>query len=74
MFLDHDFQNSKLLSALPKEQYDNLVRVCDVGLIFIFRLSFYNSELPLASVILFGKSDTGVVGYGSEYRYWDDGG
>ncbi len=71
-FLDHDFQNSKLLSALPKEQYDNLVRVCDVGLIFLD--CRFTIRITLASVILFGKSDTGVVGYGSEYRYWDDGG
>lgn len=28
-------QNSILLSALPKAEYDKLVRVCDVGLIFL---------------------------------------
>lgn len=28
-------KNSKLLSALPKEDYDNLVSACDVGLIFL---------------------------------------
>lgn len=28
-------QNATLISRLPKEDYDNLVRVCDVGLIFL---------------------------------------
>lgn len=28
-------KNSKLLSALPKDEYDTLVRVCDVGMIFL---------------------------------------
>ena len=28
-------QNALLLSALPKDEYDKLVRVCDVGLIFL---------------------------------------
>lgn len=34
-FEEHIPQNSTLLSALPKNEYDNLVRACDVGLIFL---------------------------------------
>lgn len=28
-------KNAKLLSGLPKAEYDNLIRICDVGLIFL---------------------------------------
>ncbi|MDE5877780.1 MAG: glycosyltransferase family 4 protein, partial [Muribaculaceae bacterium] len=34
-FEDYSPVNSKLLSALPKQEYDNLVRACHVGLIFL---------------------------------------
>ena len=34
-FKSHKPQNSLLLSALPKDEYDKLVRICDVGLIFL---------------------------------------
>lgn len=34
-FTKHTPKNSKLLCALPKDEYDKLVRACDVGLIFL---------------------------------------
>ncbi|MDE5586274.1 MAG: glycosyltransferase family 4 protein, partial [Muribaculaceae bacterium] len=34
-FSSNSPKNSKLLSALPKNDYDKLVRACDVGLIFL---------------------------------------
>lgn len=34
-FIEHKPKNSKLLSALPKEEYDNLIHACDIGLIFL---------------------------------------
>lgn len=34
-FTEHKPQNATLLSALPKAEYDNLIRACHVGLIFL---------------------------------------
>lgn len=34
-FDEHKPQNAKLLSALPKNEYDNLINACHVGLIFL---------------------------------------
>lgn len=34
-FAEHKPQNSKLISALPKNDYDKLIRAADVGLIFL---------------------------------------
>lgn len=34
-FDGHTPQNAKLISALPKHEYDNLIRACHVGLIFL---------------------------------------
>lgn len=34
-FDEHKPKNAKHMSALPKDEYDKLVRICDVGLIFL---------------------------------------
>ena len=34
-FKDNNPNNAKLLSALPKNEYDNLIRACQAGLIFL---------------------------------------
>lgn len=34
-FVEHKPKNAKLLSALPKQEYDNLIRACHVGLIYL---------------------------------------
>lgn len=34
-FDEYKPQNAKLLSALPKDEYDNLIKACHVGLIFL---------------------------------------
>lgn len=34
-FDEHTPKNAKLLSALPKNEYDNLIKACHVGLIFL---------------------------------------
>lgn len=34
-FEEHKPKNAKLLSVLPKQEYDNLIRACHVGLIFL---------------------------------------
>lgn len=47
-FDTHNPRNAKLISRLPKRDYDRLVRVCDVGLIFLdprFTIPNYPSRL-----------------------------
>lgn len=47
-FDTHNPRNAKLISRLPKTDYDRLVRVCDVGLIFLdprFTIPNYPSRL-----------------------------
>jgi len=47
-FEEHKPDNAQLLSALPKDEYDELVRSCDVGLIFLdprFTIPNYPSRL-----------------------------
>ena len=83
-FLDHDFQNSKLLSTLPKEQYDNLVRVCDVGLIFLDRrftipnypsrlLSYLENRVPVL-LATDRNTDIGRIAVENSYGYWVESG
>lgn len=83
-FLDNDFRNSKLLSALPKEQYDNLVRVCDVGLIFLDRrftipnypsrlLSYLESRVPVL-LATDRNTDIGMIASENGYGCWVESG
>jgi len=47
-FEENALDNSSLLSSLPKQEYDDLVRACDVGLIFLdsrFTIPNYPSRL-----------------------------
>lgn len=47
-FEEHKPKNAKLLSALPKQEYDNLIRACHVGLIFLdprFTITNFPSRL-----------------------------
>lgn len=47
-FSEYNPRHSKLLKALPKAEYDQLVRACDVGLIFLdrrFTIPNYPSRL-----------------------------
>ena len=83
-FLDNDLQNSKLLSALPKEQYDNLVRVCDIGLIFLDRrftipnypsrlLSYLESRVPVL-LATDRNTDIGMIAVENGYGCWVESG
>lgn len=83
-FSEHDFRNSKLLSALPKEQYDNLVRVCDVGLIFLDRrftipnypsrlLSYLENRVPVL-LATDRNTDVGMIAEENGYGYWVESG
>jgi len=47
-FRTYRFSNAILIPALPKEEYDQIVRICDVGLIFLdpcFTIPNYPSRL-----------------------------
>ncbi|MBD5310869.1 MAG: glycosyltransferase family 4 protein [Bacteroides sp.] len=72
--------NSKLLSALPKQEYDNLVRACHVGLIFLDPrftipnfpsrlLSYLENSMPvlLATDV---NTDMGRIAEGEDFGLW----
>lgn len=77
-------RNSSLLSSLPKEEYDNLVKVCDVGLIFLDRrftipnypsrlLSYLENGMP----VLFAtdlNTDIGRIAETNGYGMWTESG
>lgn len=83
-FFSNSPKNSKLLSALPKEDYDKLVRACDVGLIFLDPrftipnfpsrlLSYLENAMPvlLATDI---NTDMGRIAEKEGFGYWCESG
>ena len=77
-------KNSKLLSALPKEDYDRLVRACNVGLIFLDSrfsipnfpsrlLSYLENSMPvlLATDI---NTDMGRIAEREGFGLWSESG
>lgn len=77
-------QNALLLSALPKDEYDKLVRVCDVGLIFLDPrftipnfpsrlLSYLENSMPvlLATDL---NTDVGKIAEANGYGFWCESG
>lgn len=80
----HNPKNAKLLDALPKEDYDRLVRVCDVGLIFLNSrftipnfpsrlLSYLENSMPvlLATDI---NTDMGRIAESEGFGIWCENG
>lgn len=76
--------NSMLLSSLPKKEYDDLVKVCDVGLIFLDRrftipnypsrlLSYLENRMPvlLATDL---NTDIGRIAERNGYGFWTENG
>lgn len=83
-FLTKDPKNAKLLSALPKEEYDNLLRACNVGLIFLDPrftvpnfpsrlLSYLENSMPvlLATDI---NTDMGMIAEKEGFGFWCESG
>ncbi|MDE7188808.1 MAG: glycosyltransferase family 4 protein [Muribaculaceae bacterium] len=83
-FEDHNPINSKLLSALPKQEYDNLVRACHVGLIFLDPrftipnfpsrlLSYLENSMPilLATDV---NTDIGRIAEREGFGFWCESG
>lgn len=72
--------NAVLLGALPKNEYDNLVRSCDVGLIFLdgrFTIPNYPSRLlsymEYCMPVLIGSdrhTDIGTIAEANGYGLW----
>lgn len=79
-FENNNIYNSKLLFRLPKDEYDYLVKACDVGLIFLDNrftipnfpsriLSYMQSSMPvLAATDL--NTDIGKVIEKGNFGYW----
>ena len=73
-------QNVKLMSSLPKEDYDLLVRSCDVGLIFLdHRFTIPNYPSRLLSYLEYNmpvicatdeNTDIGKIAEENGYGYW----
>ena len=72
--------NVKLLKGLPKEEYDQLVRVCDVGLIFLDHrftipnypsrlLSYLENKMPVICATDV-NTDIGKIAEQNGYGYW----
>lgn len=69
-----------IFKSLPKEDYDALVRSCDVGLIFLdYRFTIPNYPSRLLSCLMERKpivactdpnSDTGTIAEKNSYGYW----
>ena len=76
--------NSMLLSSLPKKEYDDLVKACDVGLIFLDKrftipnypsrlLSYLENRMPvlLATDL---NTDIGRIAERTGYGFWTENG
>ena len=81
---DNNPKNSKLLSALPKDDYDNLVKACNVGLIFLDPrftipnfpsrlLSYLENSMPvlLATDV---NTDMGRIAEKEGFGFWCESG
>lgn len=74
----------KILSALPKEDYDKLVRSCDIGLIFLDRrftipnypsrlLSYLENKMPVLAATDV-NTDIGTIAETNGYGCWCESG
>jgi len=83
-FEDNRPENAQLLSALPKQEYDELVRSCDVGLIFLdprFTIPNYPSRLlsylEYKMPVLMAtdvNTDIGTIAEENDYGIWCENG
>jgi glycosyltransferase involved in cell wall biosynthesis len=83
-FEEHRPVNAKLMSALPKEDYDNLVKAADVGLIFLdprFTIPNYPSRLlsymEIKVPVLMAtdvNTDVGPIAEANGYGMWSESG
>ena len=79
-FKENKPKNVSLYARLPKEDYDQLVRACDVGLIFLdYRFTIPNYPSRLLPYLMEKKPiiaatdqncDTGSIAEANSYGYW----
>ena len=73
-------ENVKLMSRLPKEDYDNMVGACDVGMIFLYHrftipnfpsrlLSYMQAQIPILACTD-PNTDIGEVIVNGEFGWW----
>ena len=73
-------KNIKVMKGLPKADYDNLVRTCDIGLIFLDHrftipnypsrlLSYLENKMPVLCVTD-SNTDIGSIAEENGYGYW----
>lgn len=77
---NHSGKNVKLMEGLPKKTYDQLVRSCDVGLIFLdYRFTIPNYPSRLLSYLEYKmpiicatdvNTDIGKIAQDNGYGYW----
>lgn len=83
-FTGHSPRNSRLFKALPKAEYDRLVRACDVGLIFLDRrftipnypsrlLSYLENGMPVLAATDV-NTDIGRIARENGYGDWVESG
>lgn len=83
-FDTHAPHNSCLLSSLPKQEYDDLVRVCNVGLIFLDRrftipnfpsrlLSYLENRMPIL-IATDKNTDIGEIATVNGFGLWTESG
>lgn len=83
-FEDNKPGNAKLISVLPKQEYDSLVRSCDVGLIFLDPrftipnypsrlLSYLENRMPVIMATDV-NTDIGKIAEQNGYGYWCENG
>jgi glycosyltransferase involved in cell wall biosynthesis len=79
-FVKNKDKNAKLMSSLPKEDYDMLVRYCDVGLIFLDHrftipnypsrlLGYLENKMPVICATDV-NTDIGKIAEKNGYGYW----
>lgn len=87
--LEHWFQmrkptNAKLLSSLPKMEYDQLISSADIGLIYLYRqftipnypsrlLSYLENAIPIMMAVDL-NTDIGRIAEENGYGYWVESG
>ena len=79
-FEKHQPKSAKLMAGLPKQEYDDLVRCCDVGLIFLDRrftipnypsrlLSYMENKMPVLAATD-KNTDIGKIAQENGYGFW----
>jgi len=83
-FSEHKPLNAKLVKNLPKSEYDNVLKVCDVGLIFLHKdftipnfpsrlLSYLEMKMPIIAATDI-STDIGIVIENNRCGYWVESG